>query len=381
MAWRFGRTPEFDIRAALVAGPFPQAVELGGAWQWFDAGHPWPNEASERAGRRALELARDPHATLVVLLSGGASAMLAVPADGITLDQKSRTSRTLMRAGIPIDALNCVRKHLSAIKGGHLAAAADQSFTLAISDVPSPFEDDPSVIGSGPTVADPTTYAQALAILLRAAAEDAADLPRAVLDRLERGASGDLAETPKPGDVRLNRSQYHIIGNRHHAMAGAAAAARDLGYRVHVMQDATSGEARHAAMRFVRKAWQMSIAAADPLCVIASGETTVRVRGGGRGGRNQEFALGMAQSLADGRFMRPISAAASLGTDGIDGPTDAAGAIIDSSTVDRAIEAGLDIAEAFYANDTYPFFQRLNDLIVWGPTGTNVGDLHVFLCR
>lgn len=379
MASVFARTAGAQVSSGLVAGP--AASDLPPNWESFDAGHPWPNEASERAGRRALALARDRQSTLVVLLSGGASSMLAVPADGITLEQKTTTSRALMRAGVAIDGLNCVRKHLSAIKGGRLAAEAGQCVTLAISDVQRPVEDDPSVIGSGPTVADPTTFAQALAIVLRVAAEDAADIPRAVLDRLERGARGDLADTPKPGDVRLHRARYHVIGNRHHAMAGAAAAAQDLGYQVHVLPEATSGEARQAAVWFARRAWQIGLTAREPICVIASGETTVRVRGGGRGGRNQEFALGMARPLDEARFDRPLAAAASAGTDGIDGPTDAAGAIVDSFTVERARAAGLQIDEAFSANDSYAFFERLGDLIVWGPTGTNVGDVHVFVRR
>lgn len=379
MACALARSAGLQVKAAVIAGPVPEPSDLPSPWEWYDAAHPWPNDASERAGRRALAMSRDRNATFVLLLSGGASSMLAVPADGLTLDQKARTSRTLMRAGVPIEPLNCVRKHLSAIKGGYLAAEAGQSVTLAISDVHSPTEDDPSVIGSGPTVPDPTTYAQALAILLRVAAEDGGDLPRAVLDRLERGAAGDLPETPKPGDLRLKRSQYYVIGNRHHAMSGAAAAARELGYRVHVIREASAGEARHAAMRFIRQAWQLGLATGGPLCVIASGETTVRVRGGGRGGRNQEFALGMAHSLGDGHFVQPLAVAASVGTDGIDGPTDAAGAIVDSTTVARAAKLHLSIEDTFDANDTYPFFQQLGDLVMWGPTGTNVGDLHVFL--
>ncbi len=379
MASAFARHAGSRVKAGLVAGP--RAADLPRTWESFEPSHPWPNEASERAGRRALALARDRDAGLVVLLSGGASSMLAVPADGITLEQKAITSHSLMRAGIPIDGLNCVRKHLSAVKGGRLAAIAGPCVTLAISDVQRPVEDDPSVIGSGPTVPDPTTFAEALAVVLSVAPEDATDIPRSVLERLQRGARGELPETPKPGDVRLQRAQYHVIGNRHHAMAGAEAAARNLGYRVYVIPEPTSGEARDAATLFARSAWQPGLAAPEPVCVIASGETTVHVRGGGRGGRNQEFALGMARALDEAKFVRPLAAAASVGTDGIDGPTDAAGAVVDSSTVERAVAAGLQIDETFHANDSYTFFERLGDLIRWGPTGTNVGDLHVFLCR
>jgi len=385
MAAAFARHALVRVRGGLVAGPPPPREAgphaLPPNVERFDGGHPFPNEASERAGRRALALAaEDDRSTLVVLLSGGASAMLAMPADGITLDDKARTSRSLMQAGTSIDALNCVRKHLSAIKGGQLAASAAGSLTLAISDVHGPVPDDPSVIGSGPTVADPTTYGEALAILQAVYSDDGADIPRAVLRRLERGARGEVPETPKPGDVRLMRSRYHIIGNRVTAMDGAAAAARALGYQVHVLPEATAGEARLSGERFARSAMRMAKEGSAPLCVIASGEPTVHVHGRGRGGRNQEFALGMAKALAADRSERRL-VAASAGTDGIDGPTDAAGAFSDSDTRARAETAGLDLDAALARNDTYPFFHALGDLIHWGPTGTNVGDIHVLTSR
>jgi glycerate-2-kinase len=352
------------------------------SFESFGAGHPLPDAVSERAGRRALALAgADARSTLVVLLSGGASAMLAVPADGIELGDKLRTTRGLLRAGFSIGELNCVRKHLSAIKGGQLAASAGTSITLAISDVHGPVPDDPSVIGSGPTVADPTTFAEAAAIVRRAVS-DGAEVPPAVMRRLERGARGEIGETPKPGDPRLARSTHHVIANRHTAMNGAARTARSLGYDIEILDAPTSGEARVAGERFARAASQVARAGASQVCVVASGETTVRVRGEGRGGRNQEFALGMAPVLAEVFRASEVPAiAASAGTDGIDGPTDAAGALVDPQTVDRAARAGLDSADALARNDTYSFFERLGDLIVWGPTGTNVGDLHVFLKR
>ena len=382
MAAAFLQEADVRVKSGLIAGPPSAGLELPSELEWFDAGHPLPNEASERAGARALAIATNDHeSTFVVLLSGGASAMLAAPADGITLHDKVRTARSLMQLGMSIDDLNCVRKHLSSIKGGQLAANTAESVTLAISDVHGPIPDSPSVIGSGPTVADPTTYSEALAILHRVYSDDAADIPHAVLRHLERGAHGELAETPKPGDVRLMRALYHVIGNRATAMEGAAAAAREIGYTVHILTDATSGEARLAGARFAADAAaRVGGAAPAPICVIASGETTVRVRGGGHGGRNQEFALGMAAPLRNDYAARGIrAAAASAGTDGIDGPTDAAGARVDASTLDRAATAGLDPEDALARNDAYPFFQRLDDLIMWGPTGTNVGDIHVFL--
>ena len=373
------RRARVTIRGAVVTGTPVADCELPAAFGCFAGGHPTPTGDSERAGLRALALARHPDCALIVLLSGGASSMLAVPAEDITLDDKVRTVNSLLQAGTPVDDLNCVRKHLSAIKGGQLGVLSAESITLAISDVHGPVPDDPSVIGSGPTVGDPTTFAEALAILHRAYVDDAIEFPRSVLRRMERGADGQLVETPKPGDVRLLRSRCEVIGNRVVAMQGAAAVARGLGYTVLVIDEATAGEARLAGTRFASHAARQRSRGGGPFCVIASGETTVRVRGGGQGGRNQEFALGMAQTLAEARLGGQFAVAASAGTDGIDGPTDAAGAIVDWSTLDRARHAGVSPEAALARNDTFPFFQRLGDLIVWGPTGTNVGDVHVFL--
>ena len=377
MASAFVRRASCPIGAGLVSGPRAKGSDLPNTFERFAGAHPTPNEESERAGRRALAIARDPNATLVVLLSGGASSMLAVPADGVLLDDKVHTIRRLLLAGTPIDALNCVRKHVSAIKGGQLAALSPETVTLAISDVHGPVADDPSVIGSGPTVGDPTTFGEALGILHRV--DDSLEFPRSVLRRIERGAHGELRETPKLGDVRLQRSRFTVIGNRITAMRGAADVARGLGYVVKVLEEPTSGEARLAGQRFAAEAVRCETPANQSLCVIASGETTVRVRGSGHGGRNLEFALAMAPTLEQGRRGHRLGIAASVGTDGVDGPTDAAGALVDWSTLDRARTARLAPDAAFARNDTYPFFEALGDLILWGPTGTNVGDLHVLL--
>jgi glycerate 2-kinase len=347
----------------------------------FDAGHPFPNAASVAAGLRALELARESvpdfskGGWLVVLLSGGASAMLAAPVPDVTLEDKIATGRALMRAGVPIDGLNCVRKHLSLIKGGRLAAAAARTVTLAISDVQRPVADDPSVLGSGPTVGDPTTFAQALAIV-----QKVDEVPSAVRRYLERGARGDVQETIKPDDARLSLGTYEIIGNRETAVDGAAAAARALGYTVHVIRRPTEGEARDASRAFLREARQATAPAGTrpgtKVCVLAAGETTVTVTGNGLGGRNQEFALAAVPEMAS--FGRP-AVLASAGTDGIDGPTDAAGALVDSTTLERARVAGVDWESTLAGHDAYHFFRPLGDLIVWGPTGTNVGDVQMLL--
>jgi glycerate 2-kinase len=363
------------LGAGLVAGPRAHDSELPPSLEWFDASHPSPNVMSEAAGRRALALAEESRSRggLIVLLSGGASSMLAVPAAGLSLADKVLTARALMNAGVPITDLNCVRKHLSAVKGGRLAASALRTLTLAISDVHEPIADDPAVIGSGPTVADPTTYSDALAIVRRAGVMES--LPATVVAHLERG--GD--ESPKPGDPRLVQSTYEVIGNRQIAMEGAARAARSLGYRVSIIEAPTNGEAREAGAAFATQA--LRDRGGQPWCVIASGETTVHVHGMGRGGRNQEFALGALPVLD---ALQPNDGAvvlASAGTDGIDGPTEAAGAIVDVTTSARAVERGLRPEAALAANGAYDFFAPLGDLIMWGPTGTNVGDLHVMLAH
>jgi glycerate-2-kinase len=361
---------DYQIVSGVVTGPrgagsFPSAVE------WIEGAHPLPDGRSIQAALRALELAgatRNAKANLLVLLSGGGSAMLAVPAKGLSLEDKRRTADALMQAGADISQLNCVRKHLSAIKGGRLAAAAGRSLTLALSDV---HDDDPGTIASGPTAPDPATYQDAIAVLDRLGAA----VPRAVRAHLERGAAAEIEETPKPGDPRLTESRYAVVGNRGTAMGGAADEAKRRGYVVRVLPGATRGEARRTGRTFVETALAVHSRPVR-LCVIGSGETTVTVRGDGRGGRNQEFVLGAAGTLAD---TAELALAASVGTDGVDGPTDAAGAFADSTTASRASALAIDIDAVLDRNDAYGALARLGGLIKWGPTLTNVGDVHVVL--
>jgi len=307
---------------------------------------------------------------MLVLLSGGASALMAVPAEGLSLADKRACTELLLRGGANIHALNTVRKHLSAIKGGWLAARANVPImTLAISDVVG---DDPSVIGSGPTVPDASTFGDALAAL--DAFGGRAVYPPAVLARLERGFRGELPETPRAD--QLPSPEWYLVGSRFLAMRGAAIRARQLGYEVLVRDAPVTGEARAAGEAFV-SSLPAPIDSSRRLCVISSGETTVHVTGRGRGGRNQEFSLSAATRLAASAV--PV-VLASVGTDGIDGPTDAAGAVADRDTVARAAVAGLPPPSAFLAdNDAFRFFDPLNDLIRTGPTGTNVGDLQICL--
>jgi hydroxypyruvate reductase len=312
---------------------------------------------------------------LVVLLSGGGSALMALPADGITLAEKQLAAKRLMEAGADIYELNTVRKHLSAIKGGQLAAACPGAvLTLAISDVVG---DDLSVIASGPTVADDSTYADAEAVLARRGLADALVPVRA---RLTIGARGEHPETPKTGDPRLRRAVARVIGRQRGAIDGARRAAESLGYHVHVLETPVTGEARVAGAAHLAVIAEAAARLPHPLCVVSAGETTVTVTGRGRGGRNQEFAFAVAEAIdAASTHLRWPVAVASIGTDGIDGPTDAAGAIVDTQTLPRARAAGLTPRAYLDDNDTYTFFDWLGDLVRTGPTSTNVGDLQVVL--
>ena len=374
MASAFVGAGHWNLGAGLVAAPgAPTVAPL----ERYSVGHPLPDEASAAAGRRALALAAGvaPAGALVVLLSGGASAALAVPVAGLTLEQKIHASDALLRGGVPIDRFNCVRKHLSAIKGGWLAAAATgEVVTLAVSDVVGPVPDDPSVIGSGPTVADPSSFAEALRVVDELPEEQFPPVARAVL---ERGQRGELPETPKPGDRRLRGARFQVIGSRLDAVRGAAALARRLGYAVATIDAPVTGEARAAGEAHVNVAASLARDMSRPACVLSAGETTVRVVGTGRGGRNQEFALAAAETLAE-RFREAVLS--SIGTDGVDGPTDAAGAVVDVSTAARARASGLGGPSRYLANnDSYAFFDALGDLVRLGPTETNVGDIQVVL--
>jgi hydroxypyruvate reductase len=314
-----------------------------------------------------------PNECLVVLLSGGASAVMALPVGELTIADKQMAVSVLLKAGADIATLNTVRKHLSGIKGGRLAATCPAAvLTLAISDV---IDDDPGVIGSGPTVADITTFADARRVVEELGVTDR--VPRSVMSVIDAGARGEIEESIKPGDPRLALTQWRMLGGRLDAMAGARKAAETLGYETLEIEDAVVGEARQAAQRYLGRLAFMRQQVQGPVCVISSGETTVKVVGDGRGGRNQEFVLAAAAALSD----LPVgSTIASVGTDGIDGPTDAAGAVADSWTLSRAAEARLPDPTTYLArNDSYRFFQRLGDLIVMGPTDTNVGDVQVAL--
>ena len=377
MLTAFDAPTDAPVRTRVGIGPRRAATDpaLPPHTIWFDAGHPLPDEGSMAGARRALEIASasSPDDLLIVLLSGGGSALMALPAEGLTLQDKQSTARTLMEAGADIYELNTVRKHLSSIKGGRLAAASRGSvLTLAISDVVG---DDLSVIASGPTVPDDSTFADALAIVDRRGGRDR--YPDAVVRRLRDGAAGLVAETPATGDARLSRASARVIGAQRGAIEGARRAAAALGYHVLIVDEPVTGEARVAAKQLIDRTARAIASRPRPICVVSSGETTVTVAGSGKGGRNQEFAFAMAQAIG---ALGPRVAAASIGTDGIDGPTDAAGALVDATTFTRARDAGIAEPERYLIdNNTYPFFDRVGDLIRTGPTNTNVGDVQVIL--
>ena len=342
----------------------------------LEAGHPLPDAASIAAAEAVVALARRAgEADLVfVLLSGGGSALLTSPADGVTLEAKLAVTRMLLDAGAPIGDLNTVRKHLSRIKGGWLAGhiAPARSVTLALSDVlGNPLD----LIASGPTVPDLTTFEDALAVLRWGEVLDG--VPQAVADHLRAGAAGLVAETPKPGAPIFRHARTIIVGDLSQALRAAEKSARGEGFTTAVLSTAVEGEAREVGAAFGRRARAAHEGRYGPLpvCLLQGGEPTVTVRGGGKGGRNQEVALGAALEI-DGL---PRTLILSAGTDGTDGPTDAAGAVVDGTTIARARGLGLDPRDHLDRNDAYPLFAALGDLLITGPTLTNVNDLMLAL--
>jgi glycerate 2-kinase len=341
-----------------------------------EAGHPVPDAAGEQVATRILDLAHNlgPEDQLVFLASGGGSALLSLPARGLTLDDKQAVTRALLNSGATISEINTVRKHLSAIKGGRLAAAAAPAriVTLAISDVPG---DDPAVIASGPTVPDPTTFADARAVLekYRIIA------PKAV----EAHLLEETAETPKPEDPIFARAKFDLIASPQGSLQSAAAVALQRKIVPIVLSDRIEGEARqvglvHAAIALQIRAGKFRIGdrlISPPAVLLSGGETTVTVTGKGRGGRNVEFLLGLAVALngIDG-----ISALA-CDTDGIDGTEDDAGAIVYPDSLARAAARGISAPAALVNNDSYGFFAALGDLVMTGPTLTNVNDFRAVL--
>ncbi|HVB79682.1 MAG TPA: DUF4147 domain-containing protein [Candidatus Binataceae bacterium] len=362
-----------------AGGPEPQAGAFGTARvgiRIIAAAHPLPDASSERAAEAALEVARHagPGDLLLFALSGGASSLMAAAAEPVALADKIAINAALLRSGAPIRELNLVRRHLSTIKGGGLlrACGGARVLSLILSDVEG---NDLATIGSGPTAADPTTFAEAVGVLKRRKLWGRA--PEAIRERLERGAAGEIAETVKPGDPLLARADNLVIGDNRMAVEAAAAAAAAAGYTVDRWRE-LYGAADDVGRALAAHLAAIAGIAGARVCVVAGGEPVVTIRGRGRGGRAQQAALAMALELERlGRERRVMALFA--GTDGIDGPTDAAGAFVSPGTAERAREAGLDPGAALARNDAYPLFAALGDLLMTGPTGTNVSDIFIGL--
>ena len=342
-----------------------------GRFEALRSGHPLPDARGQAAAReverRAAEL--DAGDLALVLISGGASALLPAPAPGVLLEDKLEATRQLLQSGATIHELNAVRKHLSTTKGGGLLRQLRPArvVTLALSDV---VDDDPSVIGSGPTAPDPSTFEDALAVLARCGVAETCPTP--VRERLEAGARGELEETPKPGDPVFDGTTYRIVGgNRTSVRAMGAVCGAE------VDPEPLEGEAREAGAVLARR-----FASAPPPAYVAGGETTVTVRGAGKGGRSQELALAFALEAAKGPLAdRSDWVFLAAGTDGRDGPTDAAGGIVDAATVTRIRTAGVDPVAAMEENDSYGALDAAGALLRTGATGTNVADVVVFLSK
>ena len=331
-----------------------------------EAAHPVPDDAGMRGARRMLDmmagLTKDD--LVIALISGGGSALLSLPAEGISVEDKRAVNRALLKSGAPISEMNCVRKHLSAIKGGRLAAAASPAkvVSLVISDVPG---DDLAAVGSGPTVADPTTFAQARAII----AKYGIDAPLSVIRHLDAA----MDETPKPGDLRLAGVETKLIASPQKSLEAAAAIAREAGITPIILGDSIEGEAREVGFVMAGIALQVrrfSQPVPAPCVVISGGETTVTVQGSGAGGRNVEFLMALALKLNGAENITALAA----DTDGVDGAREVAGAFITPDTLARARGLGIDPWASLANNDGHGFFEKLGDQIITGPTLTNVND-------
>jgi len=341
----------------------------------LEAGHPVPDERGVEASRRMMALLAE-HArsdTLALcLISGGGSSLMPLPSEGISLSAKQKTTRLLLECGASIEEINTVRKHVSRIKGGQLAriAAPARIFSLILSDVVG---DPLDIIASGPTVGDSSSFSDAEAVLKKY--EIWKQVPKIVREVIEKGTQNSIQETPKPGDKTFDTVSNIIIGNNQRAVEAASEKAASLGLRPLTLSTCMVGEAREVGTVLASIAIEVARTGnpvVPPACILAGGETTVTVRGRGKGGRNQELALAAALRLS---HVEQSIVIGSVGTDGTDGPTDAAGAIVDTTTVARARERGLDPLQHLAQNDSYTVLQPVGDLLMTGPTGTNVMDI------
>ncbi len=379
----FGKAAEAMTRAACGIMDFEDGICITNApsSQWIGeirvvkASHPLPDESGTAAAKEAGDIVKkcDEHDVLMVLVSGGGSSLLSLPV--VPLLDMRKTTELLLRSGCDIKELNAVRKHLSQINGGRLAAACKG---LVVSLILSDIVGDPlDMIASGPTVPDTTTFLDAKGILMKYDLWE--KVPISVKEQISGGISGTVPESPKEGDACFEKVHSFIVANNAMACRAACDAAKKRGYACDIISSGLTGDARHAALTLLRYAENESGKQEPeegrlPLAFVSGGETTVKVTGHGKGGRNQELVLGAVKELSGRRYLL-----ASFGTDGIDGPTDAAGAMADGDTLSRAQEARLDADAHLSDNDAYGFFEALDELIFTGPTGTNVMDIQILL--
>jgi glycerate 2-kinase len=375
---------ERALPPSLFPGPGIAVTSYGSArplsrFQVIEAGHPLPDANGQRGSRAIAAALGDAGAdgAVLALVSGGGSALVPAPVPGISLEEKSDVTRRLLASGAGIGELNAVRKHLSTLKGGGMARIASPAEVrvLLLSDV---LGDDPSVIASGPFAPDPTTFGDALRILVDRGV--LGETSPAVRARLEAGARGEIAETPKPGDPVFARVKSAIIGSNRMSLAAVQARAQELGFAEEIFSDDLRGEAREAGRRLAAAARSALAGAAGQggLAILAGGETTVTVKGRGKGGRNQELALAFALAFSGNGPPHP-HAFLSAGTDGVDGVSDAAGGLVDSGTIARMRRRGVDPRAALDDNDSHRALSASGDLVLTGPTGTNVADLQILL--
>jgi len=356
-----------NVKEGYILEPSPTRITIN------QAGHPTPNESGLEGARKILELALEAKEEdlVITLISGGGSALMPLPAEGITLEDKKIATSLLLKCGATINEINALRKHISALKGGQLAKAAYPAtvISLILSDViGSPLD----TIASGPTAPDSTTFADAWKVMEKY--DLLTEMPPRIVERIKRGMEGEIPETPKPGDRIFERVQNVIIGDNYIAATAALEEAKKLGYNAMLLTTFLEGEAREVAKAVAALGKEVAfrgIPIPPPACLILGGETTVTIKGKGKGGRNQELALAAAIALEGWERVTVVT----LATDGTDGPTDAAGAIVDGTTTRKAAERGLSPLAYLQNNDSYTFFQALGDLLITGPTNTNVNDL------
>ncbi|MFQ6051417.1 MAG: glycerate kinase [Candidatus Hydrothermarchaeota archaeon] len=355
----------------------PPGIESKIDLEIIEGGHPIPNEGSVRGARRVMSILKNAKEKdlVICVISGGGSALLCLPSNGIDLEDKQRVTEFLIKSGATINEINTVRKHISAIKGGQLAKAAypSQVLTLILSDVVG---DPLDVIASGPTVPDPTTFVDAKNVLKRYNLWDT--VPEAVRKRIEKGIKKEVDETPKEADPYFDKIKNIIVGNNILSCKAAQRKAKELGLNSLILSSMIEGESREVGIMhagIAREIFMSENPVKKPAAIISGGETTVQIKGKGKGGRNQEFALAGALKISnlDGVVI------ASVGTDGIDGVTDAAGAMVDGYTITKSSEKGLDPLDFLEENNSFEFFRQLEDLIYTGPTGTNVTDIHLIV--